>query len=211
LNFVVRTEETSEIAACGDQVSGDPDESALLALARSGDPTALETLCRRNWRPVFRSFARYTTDPTEAEDLTQEVFLRALRALPRFTDRGVPYTAYLLTIAANVARDRWRAGPSRAVLVGDVPERADPEPGPARRAIEGDRRSALVRALDRLAPDQRQVLRLRILEGRSSAEVAAITHRSPAAVRQLQVRALAALRAALDDQLGEMLADFGRD
>jgi RNA polymerase sigma-70 factor (ECF subfamily) len=68
-----------------------------------------------------------------------------------------------------------------------------------------------VRALDRLAPDQRQVLRLRILEGRSSAEVAAITHRSPAAVRQLQVRALAALRAALDDQLGEMLADFGRD
>jgi RNA polymerase sigma-70 factor (ECF subfamily) len=139
------------------------------------------------------------------------VFLRALRALPRFTDRGVPYTAYLLTIAANIARDRWRAGPSRAVLVGDVPERADPEPGPARRAIEGDRRSALVRALDRLAPDQRQVLRLRILEGRSSAEVAAITHRSPAAVRQLQVRALAALRAALDDQLGEMLADFGRD
>jgi hypothetical protein len=40
LNFVVRTEETSEIAACGDQASGDPDESALLALARSGDPAA---------------------------------------------------------------------------------------------------------------------------------------------------------------------------
>jgi RNA polymerase sigma-70 factor, ECF subfamily len=187
------------------------DDTALLALARSGDPAALETLCGRNWRPVFRSFARYTADPAEAEDLTQEVFLRALRALPNFTDRGVPYTAYLLTIAANIARDRWRAGPSRAVPVGDVPDRTDPEPGPALRAVESEQRAALARALDSLAPDQRQVLRLRILEGRSSAEVAAITQRSPAAVRQLQVRALAALRTALNDQPGETLADFGRN
>jgi len=187
------------------------DESTLLSRARSGDQRALETLCRRTWRPVYRSFARYTKDPAEAEDLTQEVFLRALRALPQYSDRGVPYLAYLLRIAANLARDRWRAGPPRLVPVGDLPDRPAPGPGPDGLAVQSDRRAALLRALDRLGPDQRAVLRLRILEGRSSAEVGALTNRSPAAVRQLSVRALAALRAALADQPGAMIADLGRD
>jgi RNA polymerase sigma-70 factor, ECF subfamily len=187
------------------------DDSALLSRARSGDQRALETLCQRTWRPVYRSFARYTKDPAEAEDLTQEVFLRALRALPQYSDRGVPYLAYLLRIAANLARDRWRAGPPRLVPVGDIPDRPAPGPGPDGLAVASDRRAALLRALDRLGPDQRAVLRLRILEGRSSAEVGAMTNRSPAAVRQLSARALAALRAALDDQPGAMSTDLGRD
>ena len=98
------------------------DDSALLAQARSGDQRALEKLYQRNWRPVYRSFVRYTKDPAEAEDLTQEVFLRAFLALPQYADRGVPYLAYLLRIATNLARDRWRAGPLRVVPVGNVPD-----------------------------------------------------------------------------------------
>jgi RNA polymerase sigma-70 factor (ECF subfamily) len=175
------------------------DDSTLVSLARSGDQRALEVLCHRNWRPVYRSFARYTSDSAEAEDLTQEVFLRALRAFPRFTDKGVPYTAYLLQIAANLARDRWRAGPSRVVPVGDVPEQPSLGPGPEGLALASDRTAALLSALDQLGRDQRMVLKLRVLDGRSTAEVAAMTNRSQAAVRQLQVRALAALRAALRD------------
>jgi RNA polymerase sigma-70 factor, ECF subfamily len=208
LEYVVRAND--------DRGQADPacpglDDSALLSLARSGDQRALEALCRRNWRPVYRSFARYTRDPSEAEDLTQEVFLRALRALPQFADRGVPYTAYLLRIAANLARDRWRAGPARVVPVGEVPERPSPGRGPDGLAIDSERRAALLSALDRLGADQRAVIRLRILEGRTASEVGFLTNRSSAAVRQLQVRAVAALRAALNDQLGEMTADFGRD
>jgi RNA polymerase sigma-70 factor (ECF subfamily) len=187
------------------------DDSALLALARSGDQRALETLCRRNWRPVYRSFARYTSDPAEAEDLTQEVFLRALRSLPRYTDRGVPYLAYLLRIAANLARDRWRAGPARVVPVGDLPDGPAPGPGPDGLAVASDARATLLRALDQLRPEHRTVLRLRILEGRPASEVGAMTDRSPAAVRQLSVRALAALRAALEQQRGVVAADSGRD
>jgi RNA polymerase sigma-70 factor, ECF subfamily len=190
---------------------GHPDDSALLALARSGDQRALETLCRRNWRLVYRSFARYTRDPAEAEDLTQEVFLRALRALPNYTDRGVPYLGYLLRIAANLARDRWRAGPARVVPVGDLPDGPAPGPGPDGLAVASDTRAALLRALDQLRPDHRTVLRLRILEGRTASEVGAMTDRSAAAVRQLSVRALAALRAALQEQRGVMATDSGRD
>jgi RNA polymerase sigma-70 factor, ECF subfamily len=194
-----------------DPPHADTDERALLSLAIAGDRQALGELCQRSWRPVYRSFARYTTDPAEAEDLTQEVFLRALRALPQFADRGVPYTAYVLRIAANLARDRWRAAPGRVVPVSDMPEHPDPGLGPDGLAVESDQRAALMRALDRIGPDQRAVLRLRILEGRTSAEVAAMTNRSPAAVRQLQVRALSALRAVLDADLDGLTTDFGRD
>ena len=197
--------------AAADQRHAELTDSELISLARAGDRPALEALCRRNWRPVYRSFARYTSDPFEAEDLTQEVFLRALRALPNFADTGAPYTAYLLRIAANLARDRWRAGPIRAVPTGQVPDQAVPGPGPDGVAVANDRRAALASALDRLPPDQRAVLRLRILDGRSSAVVSALTNRSPAAVRQLQVRALAALRDALGDQPGGSIEDFGRD
>src|SRR5260221_1709143 len=129
------------------------DDSALLSLARSGDQRALEALCRRNRRPVYRSFARYTRDLSEAEDLTQEVFLRALRAMPQFADRGVPYTAYLLRIAANLARDRRRARPARVVPVGEIPERPSLGRGPDGLAIDSERRAALLSALDR-RPDR---------------------------------------------------------
>jgi RNA polymerase sigma-70 factor (ECF subfamily) len=90
LDFMVHAEDERDLA---DPDRQELDDSALLSLARSGDRRALEALCQRSWRPVYRSFARYTGDPSEAEDLTQEVFLRALRALPQFADRGVPYTA----------------------------------------------------------------------------------------------------------------------
>ena len=207
MDYLVCAENGREVAG---QRHAERADSELLSLAQAGDQSALETLCRRNWRPVYRSFARYTSDPFEAEDLTQEVFLRALRSLPKFADTGAPYTAYLLRIAANLARDRWRAGPARAVPTGQVPDRPVAEPGPDGVVVANDRRAALVSALDRLSPDQRAVLRLRILEGRSSAEVGALTNRSPAAVRQLQVRALAALRDALGDQPGGLIEDFGR-
>jgi DNA-directed RNA polymerase specialized sigma24 family protein len=117
------------------QAGPEEDDSALLRRARSGDQQALDEICSRNWKPVYRSFARITQDPAEAEDLTQEVFLRALRSLPRFEDRGLPFTAYLLQIAHNLARDRWRARlAARLVVTADVPDRAVAGPGPARRA-----------------------------------------------------------------------------
>jgi RNA polymerase sigma-70 factor (ECF subfamily) len=181
---------------------GEADDSSLLRAARAGDGQALDLLCRRNWKPVYRSLVRFTGSPVEAEDLTQEVFLRALRSLARFEDRGLPFTAYLLRIADNLVRDRWRAGPTKLTATAHVPEAAIAGPGPDSLAVDRERRDVLLAALDGLAPDHRAVLRLRVLEGRTTDEVARLTDRSPPAVRQLQVRALAALRAALGDELG---------
>ncbi len=179
--------------------AGDLDRSArreldLLGAARDGDEQALGELCRLCWRPIYRSLARYTSDPAEAEDMTQEVFLRALRSLPSFEDRGLPFTVYLLRIAANLARDRGRSLPARPVVTADVPEGSAPAAAAEEVAVENERRRALIGALDRLSPDHRAVLRMRFLEGRSAREVAELMHRNEPAVRQLQVRALAALR-----------------
>jgi RNA polymerase sigma-70 factor (ECF subfamily) len=203
--------QSQALAATVDLASPEMDDSVLLRGARSGDRRALDELCRRNWKPVYRSFARLTRDPAEAEDLTQEVFLRALRSLPQFEDRGVPFTAYLLQIAHNLARDRWRAGPARLVVTADVPDRAMTVPGPESLAVDSARREVLLSALDQLTPDHRAVLRLRILEGRATSEVATLIHRSQPAVRQLQVRALTALRAALGDEFGTADDEGTRD
>ena len=133
--------------------------------------------------------------------------MRALRALPQFEDRGLPFTAYLLRIADNLARDRWRAGPTRVVMTAEVPDGSTHAPGPDSLAVESDRRQVLLAALDRLSPDHRAVLRLRILEGRPTREVATLIHRSQPAVRQLQVRALAALRSTLGEELAGLTTE----
>ena len=156
----MRAEQRIQSPAPADPGSPEPDDSTLLRLARSGDRDALDALCRRSWRPVYRSFARLTADPAEAEDLTREVFVRALGALPHFEDRGLPYTAYLLRIAGNLARDQWRAGPARPVVTGDIPDLAAPGPGPDSLVIDGDRRQLLLAALDQLTPSHRQPVRL---------------------------------------------------
>jgi len=192
-------------------IGAETDDSTLLRAARAGDGRALDALCRRNWKAVYRSFARFTDAPAEAEDLTQEVFLRALRSLPHFEDRGLPFASYLLRIADNLARDRWRARPTRPVVTSEVPEEVAFGPGPDNLAVDSDRRHILLAALDGLAPDHRAVLRLRVLEGRSTGEVAQLIDRSQAAVRQLQVRALAALRVALGHELSSFTIESEED
>lgn len=81
-------------------------ERELLERAQRGDLDALEEICDREWRPVYGIVYQAVRNVGEAQDLTQEVFLRALRSLPRYRDMGVPFGAYLGTIARNLIRDR---------------------------------------------------------------------------------------------------------
>jgi len=98
------------------QARADPDQAEshsgeLLRAARAGDRDALNRLCQENWLPVYRSVARWAGTPAEAEDLTQEVFVRAIQSLGSYrgADLDIPYRAYLLRISRNLVIDRWRA------------------------------------------------------------------------------------------------------
>jgi RNA polymerase sigma-70 factor (ECF subfamily) len=174
-------------------------EDRLLRKARDGDSQALDELCRREWRPVYAIIYAAVRDRQEAEDLTQDVFVRALKALDRYRDTGAPFRAFLAAIARNRVRDRWR---KREVVQVGLDQASEPfsldEP---EAGLAGSQLSdAVVSAIMSLPEDYRTVLRLRLWEDRSSDEAATIMGRSAGAVRVLQYRALAALRRRLEEE-----------
>lgn len=167
-----------------------PASERELIEAAQADPTLFGQLYLANLGPVFAYVFSRTRDRAAAEDLTSEVFFRALRALPRFEWRGVPYAAYLLRIADNLLRDAF----SRVAAESRMDHRSEdaflPEP-----AVD----DGLFNLLGRLPDDQRLVLARRFADDRSIAQVAAELGRSEGAIKQLQHRALSTLRTWLAD------------
>jgi len=184
----------------------------LLSLARAGDADALNRLCQENWLPVYRSVARWAGTQAEAEDLTQDVFVRAIQSIGSYrgADPGIPFRAYLLRISRNLAIDRWRARQAAGAVTHqpiceeDMPRPPDFGVGLEAAVISREEHTRLLAALDRLPDAYSDVLRQRILCGLTAAEVAARTGQTANAVRQLQFRAMTALRRELaTDQDGE--------
>jgi RNA polymerase sigma-70 factor (ECF subfamily) len=191
--------------------SADPSRD-LLSRARAGDRDALNELCQENWLPVYRSVARWARTAAEAEDLTQDVFVRAIQSIGSYrgADVGLPYRAYLLRVARNLAIDRWRARQTAGAMThhsisdDDILRSPAAESGPEATVISRDEHRRLLAALDRLPDAYSDVLRQRVLRGRTAAEVGALTGQTANAVRQLQFRAMTALRRELaDEQNGE--------
>lgn len=169
----------------------------LLDNIQLGDRQALEELCRREWRPIYGLIYSAVRDTGEAQDLTQEVFARALRALPSYRDTGAPFHAYLATIARNLLRDRFRQRRPASVELTDALGLEATGAGPEERAVSASEDARVRTALATLPADYQLVLRLRVLDERPTHEVATALGRSPEAVRQLQHRAVVALRNAL--------------
>jgi RNA polymerase sigma-70 factor (ECF subfamily) len=130
-------------------------ESALVREAQRGSADALEELFRRHWRSAHRAAFLVVHDPSAAEDIAQESFLAAIRALDRF-DRRRPFGPWLHRIAVNRAIDfaRARALRGESALPDDAPPAA-----PDRAEISED----LVRGLAGLSPEHRAVVVLRYL------------------------------------------------
>src|SRR5271166_6409265 len=167
---------------------GDPGDSGS---RRVPDASADEAV-RRNWSFVNRIVRSSVRQAWEAEELTQEVFVRALPHLTEDFD-GDRTRAYLAQTARNLLRDRWRRRQYLVIEPG-VPDAPSDAVDPETSALELDDRADLVAALGRLSEEQRQVLRMRLLEGLSAADVAERLGRNADAVRQLQHRALLRLR-----------------
>ena len=175
-------------------------DDRLLERAQRGDRDALDELCRREWRPIYALAYSALGNAAEAQDLTQEAFLRALRSLPAYRATGAPFHAWLKTIAVNLVRDGWRKRRHVTVPLDDALELPSREIGPEGQAMASDERRRLLAALSALPSDYETVIRLRLLDGLSAADSARVMGRSPDAVRQLQHRALAALRASLSEE-----------
>jgi RNA polymerase sigma-70 factor (ECF subfamily) len=170
----------------------DAESLRLVRRAQSGDEGAFEQLYTRYFAPVYAYHRHGLGDPHEAEDLTQQTWLRVERGLQTFEVRpGVPFRHWLLRIARRVLLSEFeRRGRVSLVSWGDEHERqigARPDPRFAERWFA---RPELHEAIDQLQPVARQVVLLRHFVGLEYAEIAAITQRSPEAVRQVNSRAL---------------------
>ncbi|MGH9441090.1 MAG: sigma-70 family RNA polymerase sigma factor, partial [Thermoanaerobaculia bacterium] len=131
----------------------------------------------------------------DAEDLTSDVFRRALSALARFEWRGAPFSAWLFRIAANAVAGHFAARPGSGEA-GDPPSETDLEADIAK----AERRALLYGAVHELPEDQRRVVTLRFSEEQSIRETARQLGKSEGAVKQLQLRALRNLK----DRMGEV-------
>ncbi len=171
-----------------------PDERLLIEAAQK-DPRRFAELYECNFDRVYAFIARRVADRDEAEDLTSEVFHRALKNLARFQWRGAPFGAWLMRIATNAVNDHWHRGSKeRALPRPDDPEQPSSE--------EVEHRARLFRMVNDLPAEQRRVVIMRFAEQKSVRDIAREMRRTEGAVKQLQFRALKNLRARMGDRDG---------
>ena len=171
------------------------DERALVAAAQ-GDPSKFEALYERHFEPVYFFILSRVRDRATAEDLTSEVFHKALANLGAYEWRGTPFAAWLLRIAANAIADQFKRA-SRERPSGDDPPGPNPSPSPQElRAISY--RVQLFQLVEKLPAVQRRVIYERFVEQRNIREIAGVLKKSEGAIKQLQFRALQTLRAQME-------------
>jgi RNA polymerase sigma-70 factor (ECF subfamily) len=171
-------------------------DERLLVEAAQKDPACFAELYENNFERVYAYIVRRVKDRAETEDLTSEVFHQALANLKRFEWRGIPFAAWLYRIAANLISDRWQH--KNREQTADDPEQIESLQARGGEFEEVERKATLFRLVDTLPAEQRRVVVLRFVEEKSIKEVAREVRKTEGAVKQLQFRALASLRARME-------------
>jgi RNA polymerase sigma-70 factor (ECF subfamily) len=170
----------------------------LVRRVRSNEPQAFEELYERYSPRVYGYlFQRLNGSVQDAEDLTADVFERIYEKIDAFQPQGAPLSAWVFRIAHNRLIDSVRRRPRQSqVGLEEAPEIAA---GPAFTQVDQHVAMEQIKAgLERLTPEQRQVIVLRFLEGKTVAETAAAVGRNEDAVKKLQARGLASLRRGIE-------------
>ena len=178
-------------------------DEALVRAAKSGDASAFGELYERYRDAIYRYCLSRTGTAHDAEDLTSDVFVKALHSIDRYQERGLPFVAFLYRIARNAAIDRARTLKQPLSVDELVTEPASRQNVEADAALSVDR-SILLAALTKLKTEHRDVIVMRFIEGYSALEVAAALGKTEGAVRTLQHRALERLRKEFDDAQRDM-------
>ena len=185
----------------------DSSERELIRRARAGDQDAFAQLVMNHAERVYGALRRFGLDPDEADEVAQEVFVRAWRGLARFEERS-QFSTWLYRIAFNEAQRRLSRRPaSRAQPDPDrgadpilaVPEA--PELGPDAQTLEREFERALEEALDELPADWRAAVVLRDVEGLSTHDAAEIVGVREAAFKSRLHRGRMKLRTLLEPYL----------
>ncbi|MBV8197941.1 MAG: sigma-70 family RNA polymerase sigma factor [Candidatus Eremiobacteraeota bacterium] len=148
-----------------------PDDGALVTLALRGNPDAFATLVERYDRAVYHLAYRTLQDTEEARDAAQEAFFKAFRSLRTFKP-GSKFSTWIFAITYHACCDRLNR--RRRFAGSELPERADPSPGPEDQAIALDDARRLRAAIDALPEKYRTVITLFHLQGKQYDEIAEV-------------------------------------
>ena len=177
---------------------GDLDgDAALVQAAKAGDAAAFGELYERYRDAIYRFCLARTGTSHDAEDLTSDVFVKALNSIDRYQDRGLPFAAFLYRIARNAAIDRSRTLKQPLSVDGLLQEPASKQ-NVELEAVFAVEKSILMDALTKLKSEHRDVVVMRFIEGYSALEVAQLLGKTEGAIRTLQHRALERLRREFD-------------
>lgn len=174
---------------------------ALIGPAAAGDRDAVAEIVRLV-HPLVRRYCSARMGATghltvTADDVTQEVLMATVTAIPRYRDQGKSFLAFVYGIAANKVSDAFRRAKHTAYPMAELPDAACGAAGPEEWALALERRAATRDLMQVLAPNHREVLVMRIVLGWSAAQTAEAIGTSPGVVRVMQHRALNKLRAEL--------------
>lgn len=152
------------------------DLNAVIRECLEGSPSAWETLVNTFAKRIFNMAYQFSGSRQEAEDKTQEVFLKLYGALPRY-DSGKNFTAWLLTLTKNHLIDEYRRTKWEKTQRDEFDERVlaqTAHDGPEQSLVEKETKALVWEGLNRLSADMRMVIILRDLQGKSYEEVAEI-------------------------------------
>ena len=169
------------------------NEESLVRRAKQQDQEAFAQLYEEHFDRIYRYVAVRIGDKTEAEDMTQQVFLKALKAISSFKWKGVPFSAWLFRIAHNQVVDYLRKKSKYATAPLDE-SRASSNSNPQLLAEQNMDIEQLVLATKQLTKAQQEVISLRFAGELPIAQVAKIMGKSQGAVKALQHSAIVALR-----------------
>jgi RNA polymerase sigma-70 factor, ECF subfamily len=166
----------------------------LVSRAQNGDKDAFTLLYQEYVHPIYRYiYVRVGNHTEQAEDLTQEVFLRALKNIERYRYHGKPFGSWLFRIAHNLVIDHYRQTKGRCIPLTETTTVIDND-DPVAASEQSIEMSGVKQAIEKLPPQQREVISLRFGSGLSVAETAAAMGKTEGTVKKLQHVALAKLR-----------------
>ncbi|MCX7855272.1 MAG: sigma-70 family RNA polymerase sigma factor [Anaerolineae bacterium] len=189
-----------------------PSEERELVERAKRDPEAFGLLYERYVAQIYRYLYYRTGNHQDAEDLTARTFYRALEHLPRYQERGLPFTAWLYRIAHNIVVNWQRDRRRRPVVALDYVVTHATGGDPREALEEEEERERLMQAFQALAPDRQELLILKFVEGMSNAQIGAVMRRSEGAIKSLYHRTLLELKKNLEGmEHGGERSDTGSD
>ncbi|MFQ5616060.1 MAG: sigma-70 family RNA polymerase sigma factor [Anaerolineales bacterium] len=171
-----------------------PDK-VILKKAVQGDEDAFGVLYQRYVGRIYNYIYYRTGNQYDAEDLTARVFLRAMRHIQNYQDRGVPFSAWLYRIAHNLVAN-WHRDNSRRqeIALDDIQLTQHAREHPEAALLHNEEREALLRVIRQLPPERQQLLILKFVEHLSNAEIGRVMGRTEGAIKSLYHRTLLSLR-----------------